>query len=133
VKRRSRRLIIERDTGGSDHPTTARKKTLVRKLGESFERIAEGSKRVNKQRRRDFVFHMTDWEEDLFRLAQFYASPARYTARETDRLLSGFLYHAPNHLAQAARLGEFFSDVFADKPIITASGRPLAPYAPPKK
>ncbi len=103
----------------------------MRRLGESFERIADGSKRVRRLRRRDFVFHMTDWEEDLFRLAEFYASPGKFTPRETDRLLRWFLCHAPNHIAQAARLGEFFTDVFSDKPIMTASGRLLPPYAPP--
>lgn len=103
---------------------------LAKKLRTAFERIADCPPRIRRQRSRDFAFHMTDWAEDLFRLAAFYSSPDDYEPREVRSILRQFLHHAPDHLVQAARLGEFFTDVFADKPIIPATGPELPPYKP---
>ena len=105
----------------------ARRATLKQKLGESFERIADTDRRVRKQRRKDFVFHMVDWEDDLFRLAEFFRTPGRYGPRETDRILRRFLHHAPEHIVQAARLGEFFVDIFGRAPVISSTGKKLPP------
>ncbi len=102
---------------------------LRKLLGDSFERIADAPARVRKQRRRDFAFHMSDWEADLYALAKILRSPGRYSKREFDRVLVGFLIHAPAHLTQAARLAEHYNDTFRRRPIISPTGRQLPPWS----
>ena len=102
---------------------------LRQKLRAAFERIADSDvdRRTRRQRREDFAFHMIDWMDDLFQLAKLYRSPHRHSQREFDRILSGFLIHAPAHIIQAARLGAWFSDVFGPEPIFIGSGKSLPP------
>jgi hypothetical protein len=52
----------------------------------------------------DFVFHMTDWEGDLERLANLYKHPEQFSKAEAEKIVSGFLYHATAHIMEAARL-----------------------------
>src|SRR5579885_3377889 len=59
---------------------------------------------ANKGCRRDFVFHMTDWEDDLRALAELYEHPERFSRAEAERVVAGFLYHATHHIMEAARL-----------------------------
>jgi hypothetical protein len=54
--------------------------------------------------RHDFVFHMTDWKDDLERLAALFNNPDRQAEENTSVLLLGFLHHVVPHLNAAARL-----------------------------
>jgi len=56
------------------------------------------------QRRYDFVFHMTDWLNDLDGLSRLYASPKTQDVDEATLFVIGFLYHVIPHLTAAGRL-----------------------------
>jgi hypothetical protein len=47
---------------------------------------------------------MTDWSEDLFRLAELYEHPDKFDRAAAARLVAGFLTHAIPHLRAAGRL-----------------------------
>jgi hypothetical protein len=57
-----------------------------------------------EQRRHDFVFHMTDWKDDLEWLAALYEDPDSLDEDEATTQLIGLLYHVVPHLNAAARL-----------------------------
>lgn len=59
---------------------------------------------ANKKCRRDFVFHMTDWSEDLQRLANLYQHPEEFDRESAGDVVVGFLYHVIPHLREAGRL-----------------------------
>ncbi len=52
----------------------------------------------------DFIFHMTDWLDDLGRLNQVVSSPQARTTEEASGALMGFLIHAIPHLKAAGRI-----------------------------
>lgn len=54
--------------------------------------------------RHDFVFHMTDWLDDLDMLHVLRSAPESSTARDAMHALIGMLYHVPPHIKAAARL-----------------------------
>jgi GNAT superfamily N-acetyltransferase len=58
----------------------------------------------------DVAFHMTDWLNDLSAYVRFCRDPESFTAAQVDELLLALLFHAPNHLAAAAKL-------YADVPV----------------
>ena len=84
--------------------------------GEQVERIRSRIEAValkqglSQQTAYDSAFHMVDWIDDLRKLVAFFENPESYTDEQVDDLLSGFLIHAPNHLAAAAKL-------YADYPV----------------
>lgn len=53
---------------------------------------------------RDFVFHMTDWIDDLEQLAKVYASPGKQERKSAERIVYQFLNHAVSHLMAAGVL-----------------------------
>jgi hypothetical protein len=57
-----------------------------------------------ERRKRDFVFHMTDWQSDLEQLINFFERPDRLTEEAASSLVIGFLYHVVPHLNAAGRL-----------------------------
>lgn len=59
---------------------------------------------ANKKGRRDFVFHMTDWADDLRRLADLYQHPEEFNPETAGDIVAGFLYHVIPHLREAGRL-----------------------------
>ena len=69
----------------------------------------------NKPARRDFAFHMSDWERDLEGLAALYRHPDKYDMKSAGQVVFGFVIHAVPHLVEASRLllGEF-RDTFAE-------------------
>jgi len=60
----------------------------------------------------DFVFHMTDWQEDLIRLSRLYQHPQKYPQSEWNDAVFGFLCHAVNHLMAASKLNDTLTDPF---------------------
>jgi len=62
----------------------------------------------------DVGFHMYDWLSDLKKFWAFTQDPESLTSEELDKMLAGFLIHAPNHIAAAAKLytGNGIEDIF---------------------
>jgi hypothetical protein len=75
---------------------------LLARIYNTFQKLDDPA--ANKVCRRDFVFHMTDWEDDLHALAELYEHPERFSGPEAKRIVAGFLYHATAHVTEAARL-----------------------------
>jgi hypothetical protein len=61
---------------------------------------------ANAQARRDFVFHMTDWLEDVERLTEVFRHPTQVERESAGNAVYGFLIHALPHLMEAGRLLE---------------------------
>jgi hypothetical protein len=59
---------------------------------------------ADKQCRRDFIFHMTDWNRELAKLSALYERPDGFTQAEAEVIVSDFLMHATAHVMEAARL-----------------------------
>jgi len=53
---------------------------------------------------REVAFHMTDWLADLDAFHGLCANPSSRSPADIERLLIGFLYHVPEHVAAAATL-----------------------------
>jgi hypothetical protein len=68
-----------------------------------------------ERRRYDFVFHMTDWADDLEQMAGWFKSPRRFDEEAAATFVIGFLYHVVPHLNAAGRLLlDDISDPFAE-------------------
>src|SRR5437867_1489510 len=52
---------------------------------------------ANAEVRRDFIFHMTDWLDDLDELKNIYDHPADSDRQAVARRIAGFLYHVTAH------------------------------------
>lgn len=61
---------------------------------------------ANATARRDFVFHMSDWIDDLERLAALYADPESHDKKAAGDVVYGFLIHALAHLMAAGHILE---------------------------
>jgi hypothetical protein len=78
-------------------------------LGKLFDGVREGLRAElppdeYERRRHEFVFHMTDWKDDLERLAELFKHPDRQDEEAVSTLLIGFLYHVVPHVTAAGRL-----------------------------
>jgi hypothetical protein len=77
----------------------------------------------NARCRWNFTFHMTDWIEDLRKLANLYEHPEHYDKETAKQIVFSFLIHAVPHLKAAARnLGMPARDIFHE-PDQQTSGR----------
>ena len=77
-----------------------------------------------EQKEHDFVFHLTESVQDLAAFADLCRNPDRYTPEETKKIVAAVLYHAAGHLAQAARLYDYFADPFKDDDKRAAGPKP---------
>jgi hypothetical protein len=75
---------------------------LLASIYNTFQKLDDPA--ANKAGRRDFVFHMTDWEDDLRALAELYEHPERFSRTDAKGIVARFLYHATAHVMEAARL-----------------------------
>jgi hypothetical protein len=66
--------------------------------------------------KKDFVFHMTDWQEDLRRLQELVDHPNNFSKEEAANVVAGFLYHATSHIKAAAKLLLDFDPIDFDDP-----------------
>jgi hypothetical protein len=78
-------------------------------LGQIFDGAREGERGTldpaeYERRRHDFIFHMTDWSDDLERLADLFKHPEQQEEESASVFLIGFLYHVIPHLNAAGRL-----------------------------
>jgi hypothetical protein len=90
--------------------------TLEQLLGKTFDRYQlVRSIRLHSKQRAEFIFHMTDWKEDLERLASLYDDPNVMERKSAQQEVFGFLSHATWHLNAAYRLlnGQEVPDPFA--------------------
>jgi len=83
------------------YPTPALENLLARVF--DYYQEAEDS-RCHAERRREFVFHMTDWLNDLQDLQELYSRPEKADAKSASLFLHGFLIHVVPHLNAAGRL-----------------------------
>ena len=64
----------------------------------------------------DIAFHMADWNSDAAFILALHLFPERFTKAEIEDGIRDFLVHAPNHIAEAAKLIGFpVSDIFKEK------------------
>lgn len=78
---------------------------LMDLLGRVFEDVKERTHDESFERnKRDFLFHMTDWQEDLEKLAELFRNPTSWEADSACDFVVGFLYHVVPHVNAAARL-----------------------------
>ncbi len=65
---------------------------------------SKGDARRSAELRRDFIFHMGDWLNDLKELNDLYGYPEDFSAEEAARQIYGIFIHALHHLNAAARI-----------------------------
>jgi hypothetical protein len=78
-------------------------------LSVTFDRFQDGlekevSPEVYARLKFDFVFHMTDWQDDLAKLNDVLAHPEKWSKDEASDAVAAFLIHAPWHIQNAQRL-----------------------------
>jgi hypothetical protein len=94
-------------------PMRKAKQDVVKKKLERVFRYLEGAGPASRDRRTyDFVFHMTDWQEDLEKLSRVYRKPDEATDAKWREAVEGFLYHVIGHLLAAADLNGYVPDPF---------------------
>jgi hypothetical protein len=67
--------------------------------------VARAFPDLGTDRARDLAFHLSDWRSDGAFLIAVSLAPDRFTPDEIADGVMGFLIHAPNHVAAAAKLG----------------------------
>ncbi len=78
---------------------------LIRLLQSTYNRYQRlDDPTVNAKVRQDFVFHMTDWIDDLERLSDVYKQPDKMDRKTAEEVVAGFLIHVISHLMEAGRL-----------------------------
>jgi hypothetical protein len=92
---------------------------LLAAVYNQFQKLPDAS--ANAKCRRDFVFHMTDWLEDLERLVALYREPGQTMKEAAGDVVYGFLIHAVPHLMEAGRLLEGRP---IRNPFLTTDGEP---------
>lgn len=78
-------------------------------LGKVFDGLREGlGKQLPAEEyerlKADFVFHMTDWRQDLEQLADLVSRPGEWTEETATVVVVGFLCHVVPHLMSAREL-----------------------------
>jgi hypothetical protein len=69
--------------------------------------------RFGDKRAREIAFHLADWNSDAAFIVAMHLFPENFTAEEIIEGVEGFLIHAPNHVAAAAKLGGYpIEDIF---------------------
>lgn len=93
---------------------TKKLEQLLAAVYNSLQKI--GDPKSNARRRRNFVFHMTDWMEDLDRLSELYKNPDQFDQKAAAEVVAHFLLHAIPHLRAAGRLALDYNpdDIFQE-------------------
>jgi hypothetical protein len=77
-------------------------KKILGKVYDAYQKLDDRA--LNSLCRQDFIFHMTDWLQDLQRLSSLYDHPEETGRDEAEDAVFGFLIHAVPHLMAASRL-----------------------------
>ena len=78
-------------------------------LGDVFDGLREGIRDDTapedyERMREEFIFHMTDWREDLAQLHELLSSPEKWKSDAASAFIAGFLYHVVPHVKAASQL-----------------------------
>src|SRR5438132_6508783 len=104
----SEKKLLLNGSRSSKHSEKPSKKTshdlekILRSVFDAFQKHED--RKTNAVMKRDFVFHMTDWEDDLRRLHRFIEDPKGFSKEEAKTIVASFLYHATSHIKAAASL-----------------------------
>ncbi len=77
-------------------------KRLLARVYNQYQKLEDPA--ANRHSREEFVFHMTDWLNDLDRLWEVYKNPASVSKEVAGDAVFGFLIHVLPHLMAAGRL-----------------------------
>ena len=77
-------------------------RNLLGSVYHQYQKLADP--KANARAKQDFIFHMTDWLEDLRRLTAIYKAPGSHDRKRAGCDVAGFLYHVIPHLKAAGRL-----------------------------
>ena len=83
-------------------PPSKELKKLLGSIYHQFQKLDDPA--ANRQSREEFVFHMTDWLNDLDSLYEAYKNPETISKEAAGDAVFGFLIHALPHLMAAGRL-----------------------------
>ena len=67
-------------------------------------KIARALRKRHGEAASDIAFHLSEWNGDAWFIVAVFLFPDRFTAAEIRDGITGFLVHAPNHIAAAAKL-----------------------------
>lgn len=73
------------------------------KLAEALEDWDDDNN-LSIDQKRDIIFHMVDWLDDLKQWSNFCQDPSQYSSDDVQSLLTYILCHIPEHIAAAAKL-----------------------------
>jgi hypothetical protein len=80
-------------------------RSLNQILGRIYDRYQQlDEPKANAAGRKDFVFHMSDWIDDLRGLAELFQNPKKFSQKQAGDIVAGFLFHVIPHLRAAGRL-----------------------------
>jgi hypothetical protein len=82
------------------------------------------SRHSKGEKQEDFSFHMLDAMNDIRAFVRLIDRPDRYDLPHAKEVINGLLYHAPGHLAAAARLYDQFFDPFLEEPVQRPKRKP---------
>jgi hypothetical protein len=81
--------------------------------GHLLDGILEGFPSMEFESAYDLAFHLSDWQGDAAFIIALSLAPERFTKQEIADGIMGFLCHAPNHVAAAAKIsGLPVTDIF---------------------
>lgn len=81
------------------------RKLLEKVFDDCREGLREELSREEYQRRKDdFVFHMTDWQDNLEELQRLFSNPGSQSCNQATATIIGFLSHVLPHLTTAGDL-----------------------------
>ena len=80
-------------------------KELQKLLGSIYRQYQKlDDPKADARAKQNFIFHMTDWLDDLQRLTAIYEHPENHERQSAGCDVAGFLYHVIPHLKAAGRL-----------------------------
>ena len=75
----------------------------IQQIRTRIEDIAVSEAELSVETAREVAFHLTDSLDDLSAFFAFCSHPGSHTPAQVNEMLLGFLLHAPNHIAAAAK------------------------------
>ena len=93
--------------------STIRTNSLENKLLEFFKDMALAKENNNYESDRGkFVFHMTDWQEELGTLLHLFSNPDDYDQEQANHILQELFYHVLPHLNAAAEIYDDAAELY---------------------
>ncbi len=93
--------------------STTSTNSLESKLLAFFKDMATAKENNNYESDRGkFVFHMTDWQEELGSLLRLFSSPDDYDQDQANQVLQSLFYHVLPHLNAAAEIYDDAAELY---------------------